>query len=200
MIERTHFLLEGITNANVDETIEYMKLIQQRTRASIDQIDAELSSSQANAYNTSYIRTAGLGTAIALIDDPEEKHPVPLHLVECQSDRHILPSDTPFNLIEAWREWLTEKKDESSVTPFLSNFYTEYIIRHIPVYTPVNALHRTINESLIRGAGKFAEATSEIERLFERRDALAAQYNAAVFGGIAATIRDGDDGTSEIDG
>lgn len=200
MIEHSHFLLDGITDADVDEAIAYMKLIQQRTKATIDQLDAELSSSWANAYNTSYIRTAGLGTALTLIDDPEERRPTPIHLIECKGDRHHMPYDTPSNLVEAWREWLTEDEEKSPMIPFLSMPTTSYIIRHVPVYSPVNALHRTVNESLIRGEAKFAEANEQLERLFERRDALANQYNAAVFGEITATTGGDDDGTSQISG
>lgn len=200
MIEHSHFLLDGITDTDVDESIEYMKLIQQRTKASIDQLDAELSSSWANAYNTSYIRTAGLGTALTLIDEPEEKCPPPIHLIECKGNRHHMPHDTPFNLIEAWREWLTEDEEKSSMLPFLSMPTITYIINHVPLYSPTSELHKTINRSLIRGATAFATANEELEKLFERRDALAAQYNAAVFGTIAATTGGDDDGTSQIAG
>lgn len=200
MIERSHYLLDGITDADVDEAIAYMKFIQQRTKASIDQIDAELLSSWANAYNTSYIRTAGLGTALTLIDDPEEKQPTPVHLIECKGDRHHMPHNAPFNLIEAWKEWLTEDEEKSSMFPLITIPLTSYIIRYVPIYAPVNEPHKAINRSLLRGATAFATANEELEALFERRDALANQYNAAVFGEIAATIGDNDDGTSQIAG
>lgn len=202
MIEQTHTLLPGIASEDVDGILGQMKLIQQRTQASIDQLLAELEGSWANVYTTQYIKTAGAATALTLMDDPEEPEPVPIHLVECPTPRHRLPPGVPKILVDAWRPYLDENEDEDGMglMALVGGSAKAWTIRKVPLYTPTNAFHESLNNALIMGEERFREATLELDRVFEKRDSLARQYNAALFGSLAITAEDDDDGSSQVTG
>ena len=202
MIDQKHNLLDDISDEDVESALTLMDLFRKRANAQIDQLLAELSESWANAYTTKYIKTAGLGTTLAIMDNPDETYPTPVHLVECPTPRHRLPAGVPKVLVEAWRPWMDEDEDgeSSPMMALIGGSSKSWIIRKVPIYAPVDAFHRAVNAALVEGQDRFREAALELDRVFEKLDSLARQHNAALFGSLAITTSENDDGSSEITG
>jgi hypothetical protein len=193
----THAMLGAIPERDVESIIDFMKLTRQRAQAEIDQLHAELQESWVNTYTAQYIKTATMGLVLAMVEDPDDPEPVPVHTIKVEGDRHVIPDGIPDFMFQAWKPYLVHREVDGPLA-FMGVKGSAWTIREIPLYEPTNAFHRIVNAQLIHGETKFREATTLFNNIFENRDTLVRRYNAALMGESMFMLGEDDDGASSL--